>query len=405
MDISKPKLSDSPDRPDWCRVSVEFRLQSAPGDVENLWFDFPDEYRERLDITGTAWVAALLPLACKLNEPVSIAAPVDAEFLDASGQLMEWWQFWEPAMKPVKIGYKGFSPVVTVDDYSCAQFFSGGVDSMFTLVRNLHVEHARDLTHLLIGHGFDIKIDDQDSFDTVTKSIESIAEQFDKTMLPFATNLRETSFTKLPWGYVGHGNAMAAVAILVSRMFRSVLVPSSDGYLEDKLWGSDPYVDHFYSTSTMKVVHEGSAFTRLQKIEGIAKVSNTLQHLRVCWRSFSAHNCGECEKCYRTMIAIDILGKIDEASSFPVESYKRENIRKIYCPKDWDSPIRIYYNEMHSKAQEQGQDQVANEIAKAKRRSFLLRPFVKLTQRLLLSVKANRVGVWLDSIIRKRSLL
>ncbi|MEN7342386.1 MAG: hypothetical protein AAAFM81_05555 [Pseudomonadota bacterium] len=405
MQISRPVLGQSPRLKDHCRVSARFRFDAPDSEWEDVWFEFPQHLETHIDTSGTAWVAALLPLACQRGEDLLVDAELDAEFLDNSRQLMEWYWFWKPdQMQPVAIKAQGLSRRTAVEPERTATFFSGGADSFFTLVRHLDVTHSRDVTHLLIGHGFDLKIDDTTAFDEVTTSIDAVAHQFGKTMLPFATNIRETSFGKVPWGFIGHGNAMAAAAILLSPMFGTILVPSSDGYREDKIWGTDPYLDHLFSTSNMRIVHEGSAFTRLEKVAAIADVPGTLPHLRVCWQSWSANNCGECEKCYRTQIAIDIVGKLSLASSFPEGKYRIENIRKIYCPADRDSAIRIYYNDMQQRAIKNGRPDIAREIGLAKRRSRLLRPLFKVKERCLKSVKLYRLGVMLERFLAKRCL-
>ncbi len=52
----------------------------------------------------------------------------------------------------------------------------------------------------------------------------------------------------------------------------------------------------------MKVVHDGAAFTRVEKVAAIADWQTGCDNLRVCWQGeHRGSNCGRCEKCQRTM--------------------------------------------------------------------------------------------------------
>jgi hypothetical protein len=42
-----------------------------------------------------------------------------------------------------------------------------------------------------------------------------------------------------------------------------------------------------------------------------------LENLTVCWRSKLAHNCGVCEKCLRTMIALALAGALGQCTTLP----------------------------------------------------------------------------------------
>ena len=45
---------------------------------------------------------------------------------------------------------------------------------------------------------------------------------------------------------------------------------------------------------------------------------------------FNFHNCGHCAKCYRTLLTLDLLGKVDKFKPvFDVETYKK-NRSKAY---------------------------------------------------------------------------
>jgi hypothetical protein len=58
--------------------------------------------------------------------------------------------------------------------------------------------------------------------------------------------------------------------------------------------------------------------TRIEKVALVADWPAGLQNIRVCQNDSSGSwNCGTCEKCIRTMIMLESLGKLRECTSFP----------------------------------------------------------------------------------------
>lgn len=76
--------------------------------------------------------------------------------------------------------------------------------------------------------------------------------------------------------------------------------------------------DHLWSTEQCRIEHHGSHLTRTQKIELVAEHQDALDVLRVCWRHVDRYNCGECEKCLRTMVALEIVGALNRCPTFAV---------------------------------------------------------------------------------------
>ena len=85
-------------------------------------------------------------------------------------------------------------------------------------------------------------------------------------------------------------------------------------------WGSHPLLDPLYSNTSVQVRHENAALSRLEKTKLVGEWDVALKHLRVCneKESYSEgnYNCGECEKCVRTMTALLSLGILDKTSTF-----------------------------------------------------------------------------------------
>ena len=58
--------------------------------------------------------------------------------------------------------------------------------------------------------------------------------------------------------------------------------------------------------------------TRTEKLALLSNSAVTLEHLRVCFQLGSGRiNCGECEKCIRTMVGLRIEGALERCATLP----------------------------------------------------------------------------------------
>ncbi len=404
MLVTNIRSDAPPSSPNRVRLSADLRYADRPGESETLWFEVPEDLGERVATSGNAWLAAMLPLASKLGEALHIDGPIDSVLLEGARELMEWWQYWFPEMSVVPIQRASVLAQAGAPSRT-AQFFSGGVDSFFTVLRHADTADPVQVDDLLVGWGFDIPLSDSGAFDRVSTSLASIAAGLGKRLVTFSTNIRETRFGCLPWGVIGHGSAMAAVALLLESVYRRVLIPSTDGYRETGPWGSHATVDHFFSSSTMRVIHDGAAFSRFQKVALVATSPVAMSALRVCWRSQSDSNCGACEKCLRTMIALELCGVLDKASTFAHVRLDLDRVVRVHCPHTAQGSLQLYYLEMRDEARRRGRKALAKAISRALRRSSRRQPLLHTAQRLRRVPFLNRVIEPFDGLLRRSIIM
>jgi hypothetical protein len=91
-------------------------------------------------------------------------------------------------------------------------------------------------------------------------------------------------------------------------------------------------LDPFYSSYEVRIRHDGAALSRFEKTRLLADWDIGLQHIRVCnlTDQYQADrlNCGQCEKCIRTMVALLALGVLDKTGAFPPTRLSEELIRE-----------------------------------------------------------------------------
>jgi hypothetical protein len=79
------------------------------------------------------------------------------------------------------------------------------------------------------------------------------------------------------------------------------------------------------STPGLKLYSSGAADTRVDKTDYISDFSIAQDNLMVC--CLEDENCGTCLKCKRTLITLDVLGKVDLfAKSFNLGEYNKNRI-------------------------------------------------------------------------------
>ena len=115
--------------------------------------------------------------------------------------------------------------------------------------------------------------------------------------------------------------------------------------LKKLLGNNDPFwyttIDNFVRFCGAKVIHDGYEFSRQDKVHNIieyCKDNNKNIELRVCWQSTGGRNCCQCEKCYRTMLAIFADGEDPRNYGF---NYTKKQLRQIkYCQDNKFNYIR-----------------------------------------------------------------
>jgi hypothetical protein len=94
--------------------------------------------------------------------------------------------------------------------------------------------------------------------------------------------------------------------------------------------GSNPLLTACYSSWDLPVKEEGISYSRFQKTKLISKWDIALQNLRVCNVTDAYQegllNCGKCEKCVRTMLALLACGALENATCFQARSLSRDLI-------------------------------------------------------------------------------
>ncbi len=212
--------------------------------------------------------------------------------------------------------------------------FTGGVDSFACLLAD-----PAAVDFLVFVHGFDIPLSDTGRMRAKLGSLRQVAAALEKRLLVIRTNLREHPLFKAVSWERTHGAALAGVGHLLGSRLRRLTIAASWPHPERHPWGSHWEIDHLWSTSGTCIVPEVTPLIRWQKIEAIGGHDLVRRHLHVCWENKAEQgNCSACEKCLRTMAALDACGHLAASEVFNIgqpvdrliDGYSRLAPRKVW---------------------------------------------------------------------------
>jgi hypothetical protein len=330
------------------KLSARIRCAGSDLDGKELWICYPPDCLDQLSSWADPWIAMLLWPAMRLGQTLRIDATGSARLAEATDQLMAIVHCWDARFRPVKLQLQGTTDTRSSDGLT-AGFFSGGVDSFYTMLKNRSTRSPRhgEIRHLIFAQGLDIPMADMELYNLIVPSMQSCADELGCTLVPCATNIRDV----IPEGLVSwrlcHGPALAAIALGLPGRWKRVVIPATQTYKDLLPNGSHPLVDPLWSTESTELVHDGADATRLTKVKYIATSALALRHLRVCWRNPEGqYNCGRCEKCVRTMISLKIAGVLEQCAAFDQPlSYAR--IPDLLLG---DGALPVFMREMHEAA-------------------------------------------------------
>lgn len=400
MELTHTEIVKSPIAEHRVRLCGEVTYDDRRIAPELFWFDVPEKCSEFLSTSGNLWLVCLVPLAVSLGEPLHICKPVDSLLFENIHELMHIWKRWYPHLKVVPVRAEVVRSEQRKTPGKTAAFFSGGADSFFTALRHCDGSSAATgfgIDELLHVWGFDIPLRYPEAYQRMHRNLQIAARALGKEVIDVATNLRDTRLEKTGWGPLFNGCALASVALALEKRYSTALIASSFGYADLQPWGSHPLTDPLSSTNETRIVHDGAAFDRVQKIEFIARSEVAMRFLHVCWKSESDKNCGNCHKCYRTMTTLALLGALDRCATFSEARFDVKRVGKFYSYDDRD---RSGLKQLQALALQKGRRDISRAIERSFKHSDRIDTFLSI-----ISWFSNKPFVWRYAESASRALL
>jgi hypothetical protein len=274
---------------------------------------------------------------------------IDADFYDAVFELNKAFDKMYPKLLKNSSSLLYTKKIINKNVVSgrSSQLFSGGLDSLATLIRNFD-----ERPYLMSVCGADVNLDDSESWKIVQEHIKKIAENFNTDVLFIKSNFKEfLNHAELEgkfggivggwWTGVQHGIGLCGLTapLTYAKGITKFYIASSHTSDYKLPYGSHPTIDNEMKWASTSVIHEAYELTRQQKVNLIANFIRTelpsLQ-IRVCWRTGSnGGNCSKCEKCSRTIVGLLMEGINPNMHGFKIDDKFPMFVKKQFESKQW----------------------------------------------------------------------
>jgi len=269
---------------------------------------------ELSDNSAEALLLLALPAAMRRGGPLIMEAACSPRLLKQIPAIQDIYHCWDPGLRLVEV----IAPArqVSAKPLQSSQVresvaFTAGVDSFYSALKTADAS-------LVFIHGLDIPLANLDLRRRVSKKLTWAASELNRPLLEMETNLRRFSDRYFTW-HLAFGGALSACALLLSRYFDVFGIPAGQTLESLQPDGAHPVLNPLFSTEDVVIQTVGCEARRIEKVGAIAAHPVVQSSLHVCWENRgNAYNCGICEKCLRTMAALEIFGTLPAFSTFEV---------------------------------------------------------------------------------------
>ncbi|MBI4699106.1 MAG: hypothetical protein HY758_09470 [Nitrospirae bacterium] len=275
-----------------------------------------------------AFLAAAMFTAMKTGgQCLRISGTVSPKLLTAVQTIQAIFHRWFPEYQKIQVEAEtGLSGPVS-PNAGVGVFFSGGVDSFYTLLK-----HREETTKVIFVHGLDIKLGRASYRARISQEIQRIARELGKHVIEIETNVHEIAGQ---YGY--NGSLLPSIGLILSPQFHRIYIAANHSYDYSFPDSSHPLLDPLWSTEMLTLKHDGCEANRIEKLARISESDIAMSSLRVCLEDLDQTlNCGQCEKCLRTMIGLQTIGALERCKTFnkkiDIEAVSRVKMRDQLLP-------------------------------------------------------------------------
>jgi len=332
-------------------VDVKFLGMEVAAPAETMYFEIDKNFGGMLvDDTYDPFVLPALYQAMFFHTDLQIRGDVSKKFY----KNLTWYAEkilcdFSGDLTPAKIFVDGFAPTIATGTLIGAGI-SCGVDSLSTLYDRFICEDDSDyrinaLFFFNCGSNgeFEHPFSPRVAQTRCQRSI-AVAGELGLPLCPVDTNLHQ--FWRIEFGETLFYLSIYSCVFALQNAIRRYYVASSyAGYNEIKTNGPkfshydistfcESYFVPLLQTERTELIIDGCQGRRVDKIRKLADWDIAQKYLNVCHRyTPDLSNCGGCGKCLRTLLPLEILGKLDDfANVFDLENYRKESLNhKAKC--------------------------------------------------------------------------
>jgi hypothetical protein len=350
------------------RLSATIIWEEADKKPCEIYIETGEEFSDAISYSPEAFVAAALtPALWDGEKRLAVETELCPEFLDNIAVVTKVFQNWFPEISSeMTVEAKPRRSANNIQRRS-AFFFTGGVDSLGALRANrlrFPESHPGSIKDGIIVYNLEVLT--PEAFEYALQALARIADDSAVSLIPVYTNIRALNEDWGFWWTAHMGPALCSIAHALSGRIGSAIIASDYDVPNMRPHGSHLLVDPYFSSFDLKIRYDGTALTRLQKLELLADWQVGLDNLRVCNKQELYQpgrlNCGECEKCVRTMLGLIAVGALTKTSAFPRRNLSVEEAAPQLAI--WKT-VYPFYEELVQPLRAVGRDDLAQLLERA----------------------------------------
>lgn len=327
--LRKEQLSQTREWRIVCDIDCSF------SDSKQLWFSVPEEFGDWLtdDVYDAFMVAMLFP-AMYYKQDLFVDGCVSERLYD---NLTHYVQNCERAyldyLAEINVTVKGFANTKKTG-HLVGTGFSAGIDAFSTLYDRFELEQKPSfklsaLFFFNVGSHGGGGEKARKKFYTRYEYLLPLAQELGLPFVPMDSNLFE--FYQFEWEYDAGVLCRSTGILVFEKVLDKYYVAYDYSYWEivhmtaaDYASVTDMCNNYLSETETLDIIVDGTQYRRSEKTERLLNYPPFLKYLNVCVsRRATADNCSYCHKCKRTLLTLDILGRLEDVRSlFNIKIYK-----------------------------------------------------------------------------------
>lgn len=310
------------------RLEAEVLFETS-GQSRRIWFVSTDTHLSPIFPVHPFVAAAYLPAIMQGEERIVVQESLDPSFVAnievVNAYAATWWKKTWGVVPPIIVEGTQLSSVTIPADRSAVCFFTGGLDSLYTLHKNLQVfpvGHPWRISKAVFCYGLDTGLGgmnyesgaEKRKFAELHAVLGNYLNSVGVKPILVDTNVRTLNQDNDLYVRNFHGSYLASVAHFLSGVGRLFYIGSTLDVPNLIPWGSHPDIDENFSDVAVSIRHDGIEASRIKKIQRLIGWGVDLDVLHVCFvNPLGKLNCGACKKCRRSIVELLAVGAEDQA--------------------------------------------------------------------------------------------
>lgn len=334
--IEKPILEKKVDE---VVISVDFDID---GTEKRLWYSLPEKYKDFLVVEQLdAFVIGLLFLGLRTGHDIKLNAPLSARlYYSLQHYIIDAFCLVNPKYSRINIISSSLSDTNLNIGYTAGTGLSCGIDSFATYFENIEEIEPYAIEYFTFfnvgSHGDHGGAKAREVFKQRFKNISQFSKKVGKEVITVDSNLSEILQMKFQETY---NLRTISCTLLLQKLFKNYYYSSGTrfdhfAFNNQEIADLDMLIIPNLSTESTTCFVGALKYSRIERTNLISDFPETYHHLDVCTHPFATNsnqiNCSECYKCQRTMLTLDLLGKLEFYSNvFDLDKFKKNKKKYV----------------------------------------------------------------------------